>query len=462
MVALLVFWGPRYLAGLAAGILLLELVSPVSLGAALAISVGDLLECTAGCFLLRRWLGGRDPLGSAVDLTKLIVGGAILIPAISALGGAAGLVAFQGVPRAAFGSVAWTWYTANLSGFLVGASLLFSFHSPRPFGETLRRWHEVVLLVAAAILLNFLVFGGLLPASLGYSLTYLPFLVLASAALRLDQRATTAVTALTMLLAVSWTLRGSGPFVAGSREVTYGLLNLYLALMTGITLVLAVFQKVRIEKDEALRASEARFRSYFELGLVGVAITSPDGRCLEANEALCEMLGYSREEMIGKSSADIAPPEDREADARWLRSIVDGEFDQDRIFRRYIRRDGGTIHVEVAVRALRDSRGRFTGILAVVNDVTVRLRAETALRTAKEQAEAASRAKSEFLANMSHEIRTPLNAVIGFASLAMQEPVDPKVREYLEGVEASGQHLLSVISDILDFSKIEAGRIEPR
>jgi len=79
------------------------------------------------------------------------------------------------------------------------------------------------------------------------------------------------------------------------------------------------------------------------------------------------------------------------------------------------------------------------------------------------QLEIASRHKSEFLANMSHELRTPLNAVIGFSEVLgdrMFGELNEKQDEYLKDINASGQHLLSLINDILDLSKIEAGRME--
>ncbi|MCR5509804.1 MAG: response regulator [Lachnospiraceae bacterium] len=95
--------------------------------------------------------------------------------------------------------------------------------------------------------------------------------------------------------------------------------------------------------------------------------------------------------------------------------------------------------------------------LAALEDLE---RSQAALKEALEEAQQANKAKSDFLSNMSHDIRTPMNAVIGFTELAVENSEDPAaVKEYLEKIRTSGNHLLMLINDVLDMSKIESGRI---
>jgi len=119
--------------------------------------------------------------------------------------------------------------------------------------------------------------------------------------------------------------------------------------------------------------------------------------------------------------------------------------------------------LSITGRPLRTEDGALQGGVVVFHDITQHKRAEEALIHAKEEAERANKFKDQFLSTMSHELRTPLNAVLGFSDLLADErygPLNDRQQRYVSHINASGKHLLKLISDILDLSKIEAGRMD--
>ena len=214
----------------------------------------------------------------------------------------------------------------------------------------------------------------------------------------------------------------------------------------------------RMRADEAARLSDARFRKLVQSNLIGVLVADLGGRILDANSALLEMVGYTKDDLAGGRLRwdAITPPEYRAGDEQVIAQLkATGScppFEKE-----YLHQDGRRVPVLLGVTML---EGSETECICFVLDITQRKQAERELKAAKEIADAANQAKSQFLANMSHEVRTPMNAIIGITELVLGTPLTPKQAEYLRMVLQSAESLLGIINDVLDFSKVESGKVE--
>jgi PAS domain S-box-containing protein len=183
-----------------------------------------------------------------------------------------------------------------------------------------------------------------------------------------------------------------------------------------------------------------------------------DGRFVLLNRAAEEYFGMSKDEMLGRTSAELFSPE---------RAAIMAEADGDvvRTGRVYVREqsidipfEGERVFKTRVMATFGDEGARH--LIGVAEDVTDERAAAEALKAAAERAETANRSKSEFLANMSHEIRTPLNGVVAVADVLARTRLDERQREMVEIVRSSGVTLERLLSDVLDLARIESGAIE--
>jgi PAS domain S-box-containing protein len=126
-----------------------------------------------------------------------------------------------------------------------------------------------------------------------------------------------------------------------------------------------------------------RFRRIFELPLVGMAITTPDRRFTLVNRKLSDMLGYSVQELTGRSWVEVTHPDDVDENRRLLQITIDGETEGYTMDKRFIHRDGSIVYASISARCVRRDDGAVDYLVLIVQDITERTQAEAALREAE-------------------------------------------------------------------------------
>ncbi len=126
--------------------------------------------------------------------------------------------------------------------------------------------------------------------------------------------------------------------------------------------------------------NEKQFDRYFELGLIGMAIITPEMCFIDANNYLCDMLGYSKEELLKKKWPDLTHPDDLDIHLKALTRILSGEIDGYRLENRLIHKNGDIIHVSIASKCSRKPDGSVINLLSLVQDITERKKAEESIR----------------------------------------------------------------------------------
>jgi PAS domain S-box-containing protein len=143
--------------------------------------------------------------------------------------------------------------------------------------------------------------------------------------------------------------------------------------------------------ERALQESEQRYRAMFNIASVGIDLVDDEGRFLEANSALCQILGYTQEELRQLTILDVTHPEDVNRSREMHEAMVRGEMDGYRLEKRYVRKDGAIVWSDTAASTIRDADARYGATVGVIRDITqskkskeVRIRLAAAVEQAGE------------------------------------------------------------------------------
>lgn len=240
-------------------------------------------------------------------------------------------------------------------------------------------------------------------------------------------------------------------------------------LLGKVNYFVKLFAQIKKQSREEIRArslAESERSQLLENSLDAVIGVGADELVFYWNRYAEHIFGWTNEEALGKSMAELIVPElfrgaHREGMLRFIKT-GESKIQNRRIEVPALHKNGSQFTIELTITSMKTAESSYR-FYSFIRDITDRIdarRAADEVRAAKEDAERANALKSAFLANMSHEIRTPLGAMLGFADLLRNPETTPAERTgFIDIISRNGEALSVIINDILDLSKVEAGHL---
>jgi PAS domain S-box-containing protein len=227
--------------------------------------------------------------------------------------------------------------------------------------------------------------------------------------------------------------------------------------------------------EQALAESESAFRASFHQAAVGMAQVALDGRWLRVNQRLCDIVGYRSEELLELGFQDITHPDDLDSDLACVEQVLAGEVDTYAMEKRYLRKDGTLVWVNLTVGLVRDGGGAPCYFVSVVEDITerkesgaalLRLNGELEQRVAERtvQLEALNKELEAFSYSVSHDLKAPLRGIDGYSQLLekdYRDRLDDDGRLFIRNIRSSAAQMHQLIEDLLNYSRMERRSLQP-
>ena len=212
----------------------------------------------------------------------------------------------------------------------------------------------------------------------------------------------------------------------------------------------------RLRAEEELRESEERFRNTFEQAAVGIAHVLPDGRFVRINQRFCDIVGYTQEEMIEHTFQNITYKDDLETDLDYVSQMLRDELKTYSMEKRYHKKDGSIIWVNLTVSLVRDPSGEPKYFISVVEDITERKRTDEEKKRLEARLQQAYRMEAigTLAGGIAHDFNNILSAIIGFSEIAISDVErGTSVQKSLSEVLKAGDRAKNLVSQILTFSR---------
>jgi PAS domain S-box-containing protein len=211
----------------------------------------------------------------------------------------------------------------------------------------------------------------------------------------------------------------------------------------------------RLRAVRQLRESEERFRGVFTHSAIGISLTSPEGRWLQVNAALCAILGYTEAELLATTFQALTLPEDLEVNLGYVRRALAGEIDHFELLKRYIHKDGRAVSVLLTVSLIRDPSHRPLHFVSQMLDMSERTRAQQEVERLRVELAHSGRVAlmGKLTASLAHELMQPIAAAVGNAEagqrLLTAESADlNETREILADIVENCMRAANVVSGV--------------
>ena len=215
----------------------------------------------------------------------------------------------------------------------------------------------------------------------------------------------------------------------------------------------------RIQAEAELRQSEEQFRAMFEVASIGMAQADVrTGQWLRVNDKLCAITGYTAEELLRLRVSEITHPEDREQDWQAFERVVRGEAPDYRMEKRYVRKDGALVWVNVNMTVIRDADGQPLRTMATIEDITDRKRLEE--ERIELEAQLRQQQKLEAIGTLAsgvaHEINNPIAGIMNYAQLIADKVESAsQTAEYAKEIVHETERVATIVRNLLQFARQE-------
>jgi PAS domain S-box-containing protein len=209
--------------------------------------------------------------------------------------------------------------------------------------------------------------------------------------------------------------------------------------------------------ENQLREAEDRFRGAFDSAAIGMALVGPDGRWLQVNPALCELVGYAEEELLEGTFQGITHPEDLEADLAFVGQMLAGEIQTYQMDKRYIHKLGHILWIHLSVSLVRDSDGSPAYFVSQIQDISEQKRAEELAEQLRHSQKLD--ALGRLAGGVAHDFNNMLTAIKGYSQLLLDGlPETDQMRSAAEQISRAAEQAAALPRQLLAFSRKQASQ----